>query len=366
MVDKESQLLDRKILSFIEIYREAPASDSEFEALAFEIFDYQFRRNSYYRKFCLLEKKTPENVRSWKEIPAMPTLTFKELTLASFPVKKRVCVFRTSGTTQEIKGAHFFDTLRLYEHSLLPTFKKYLLPDHAKLSYYFVVSSWKDKPRSSLSYMIEIVNRHLALRHGKYYIKKGVAQLDRLVLDLKKEKNAVILLATSLALKGFLDFLKGKNIKLHLAAGSRLMETGGYKGRTNEISKKVLYKLCDTYLGIPKTHCVSEYGMTELASQTYDTTLFDFVNHQERKPVKAGPAWLRTLVIDPRTGKESKKGQIGLLRHLDLANRPSVMAVQTEDLGRATGDGFELLGRAKSSPLRGCSLSYEELIKKRL
>ena len=71
---------------------------------------------------------------------------------------------------------------------------------------------------------------------------------------------------------------------------------------------------------------------------------------------------MRMLVIDPRSGKEAKKGQVGVLRHFDLANRGSVLAVQTEDLGRAVNGGFELLGRAAASELRGCSLSYEEFL----
>jgi hypothetical protein len=151
-------------------------------------------------------------------------------------------------------------------------------------------------------------------------------------------------------------------MKLRLISGSRIMETGGFKGKTKVISKKTLDAQCTAYLGIPKTHCVSEYGMTELSSQLYDTTLYDFLNRKKVKSIKAGPAWLRTLVIDPRTGKEARRGAAGLLRHFDLANRPSVMVVQTEDLGRVSRDGIELLGRANNTELRGCSLNYEEFI----
>ena len=77
----------------------------------------------------------------------------------------------------------------------------------------------------------------------------------------------------------------------------------------------------------------------------------------------AGPAWLRSWVVDPRTGREAKKGRAGVLCHVDLANRGSVLAVQTEDLGRSVDGGFELLGRAKGAQLRGCSLTYEEFIR---
>ena len=104
--------------------------------------------------------------------------------------------------------------------------------------------------------------------------------------------------------------------------------------------------------------------MTELSSQMYDTTLWDRTEGVRRRSFKTGPAWLKTLVIDPGTGEEAKKGKAGLLRHFDLANRGSVLAVQTEDLGRSAGEGFELLGRAKNADLRGCSLAYEDLLGK--
>jgi len=48
-----------------------------------------------------------------------------------------------------------------------------------------------------------------------------------------------------------------------------------------------------------------------------------------------------------------------LLRIYDLANVDSVMAIQTEDVGRAWQDGIELIGRASGAELRGCSLLTE-------
>jgi hypothetical protein len=61
-------------------------------------------------------------------------------------------------------------------------------------------------------------------------------------------------------------------------------------------------------------------------------------------------------VIDPETGREAREGGRGLIRIFDLANRGSVLAIQTEDVGVRRGDGFELLGRAPEAEARGCSL----------
>jgi hypothetical protein len=331
-----------------------------------------------------MEEKRPGELRSWKEIPAMPAVGFKELVLATFPIKKAVKVFKTSGTTGEVHGAHLFDTLKLYEAAILSSFEEYFFPSpypsphkgegNPKLPplpfrervgvrvglrgvvkgmrMFFLMASPKETPQSSLSYMMGAVNRKFSAGKGRFYFRKGEPLFKELARDLRKAEEPVMLLATAFSLKGFLDYLKSKKISLKLPAGSRLMETGGFKGRTKSVSKKSLYAECEKRLGIKREFCFSEYGMTELSSQFYANLSGIF----------KGPAWMRTLVIDPRTGKEARQGQVGLLRHFDLANRGSVLAIQTEDLGRARDGGFELLGRAPGADLRGCSLTYEELL----
>jgi hypothetical protein len=50
-----------------------------------------------------------------------------------------------------------------------------------------------------------------------------------------------------------------------------------------------------------------------------------------------------------------------MIRICDLANLWSAMCIQTEDLGIANGNGFEILGRAAGAEVRGCSLNAEAL-----
>ncbi len=354
--------MDARILSFIRRHARAAAPEKEFDALAIQLFRYQYERNPYYRRLCKAAGGSPDSVRSWKEIPAMPTAGFKELILTAFPAKQAVRVFRTSGTTREMKGAHFFDTLRLYDAAATLVFERYLMPDTRDLQFYFLTASPTEVPHSSLSYMMGLVNRRFARGRGKFYVKGGELEAQRLLDDLRRANRKVLILSTAFSLKYFLDFLRSRKASLRLRAGSRLMETGGFKGQTKQISRTALYRECRRRLGIEKDLCVSEYGMTELTSQFYDTTLRDRFLGIRRRPFKQGPAWMRTLVIDPRSGRPARRGRAGILRHFDLANRGSVLAVQTEDLGRAVGDGFELLGRLPGSELRGCSLSYEELL----
>ncbi|HEY6326912.1 MAG TPA: hypothetical protein VIW73_10425, partial [Candidatus Cybelea sp.] len=93
------------------------------------------------------------------------------------------------------------------------------------------------------------------------------------------------------------------------------------------------------------------YGMTELTSQYYDGA----ATRQ-----KIGPPWLRARVVGPDR-KTLPAGGVGALLHVDLANRSSCVAVQTEDLGVQRDGGFVLLGREQDALPRGCSLDAEQL-----
>ena len=74
---------------------------------------------------------TPDSARSWRDVPAVPTGAFKEVALRCFPQERERATFRTSGTTGARRGELHLDTLALYEASLLPTLRRFLLPDLA-------------------------------------------------------------------------------------------------------------------------------------------------------------------------------------------------------------------------------------------
>jgi hypothetical protein len=151
--------------------------------------------------------------------------------------------------------------------------------------------------------------------------------------------------------------LAARRLKFELPAGSRVMETGGYKGRSRAIPKAELHTLITQLLGIPADRIVCEYGMCELSSQAYDFRIPQ--PGQEGVPrsrMFRFPPWARARVVSPETGAEVGEGETGLIRVFDLANVYSVLAVQTEDLGIRRGEGFELVGRLSKSEARGCSL----------
>lgn len=194
---------------------------------------------------------------------------------------------------------------------------------------------------------------------GAFFVEEGWQ--ERLAETLRELQGPVVAFGTAFAWVHFFDSVSER---FSLPSGSRVVETGGFKGRSREVARDELYTLFTERLGVPATHCLSEYGMSEMASQFYDSTLYDHVHGIVRPVRKVALPWLRTRIMDPVTGQEAKTGEAGLLAHYDLANLNSVLAIQTEDMGIAAedDDGFYLLGRAPGAVLRGCSLTAEELM----
>jgi hypothetical protein len=152
-----------------------------------------------------------------------------------------------------------------------------------------------------------------------------------------------------------------------LPEGSRIMETGGYKGRIRALPRNELYRSLTLAFGVPVGRIVNEYGMTELLSQFYEPVLVSGSGvgkppgDWERR-FHRGPPWVRTRVLDPLTLEDAPEGEVGVLAHLDLANLGSVAAVLTEDLGRWVPGGFQLMGRSRGAEPRGCSLAMEDFL----
>jgi hypothetical protein len=351
--------MNTQVLDFI---RDPVGKD--FNILALQVFAYQFAHNFPYQRFCLSWRQTPETVLRWQDIPTVPTVAFKELDLACGPPEK---IFRTSGTThgQEKRGRHLVPDLQLYHASALTHFAACLLPDRRRLPVLTLIPPPEVRPDSSLTQMTEWVMTELSADGSRYFINTHGIQLDAFIeaLDQVQRKGTpVCILAITSALVAFFDCCEANNLHFALPGGSRIMDTGGNKGQGRTISRNGFLQSCWKYLKVAGYYCVNEYGMTEMASQFYDNVLYNRFRRSNEPRYKIGPAWTRTVVVDPETLQELPPGQTGLLRHLDLANVGSVMAIQTEDLGYVVGDGFEITGRVVGAEPRGCALALDELL----
>jgi hypothetical protein len=371
----ESRRLDETLLRFIERWHATGEgmSDAEFNALALQIFAYQLRYNAPYAAYCASKGIAAGRLpSSWEEIPPLPSAAFKEAALATFDVDTAALVFETSGTTRGEGGHHYMETRELYDASLLASFQHFLLPDHAQLRYLNLVPNPKENPRSSLGYMMAKVAERYGDGAPGWFVSQGELNVDAFVTELEaaiEHDRPVCIAATSFALVHLLDALHERSRYFALPAGSRIMETGGFKGRSRYVDRFALYEKTASRFGITLASIVSEYGMTELASQYYDDVAIQEAPEEATEPrYKTPPPWLRARVIGP-DGKTLPRGTVGALAHVDLANRSSCVAIQTEDLGvefdrSEYGQRIVLMGRDADASLRGCSLTAEDLVLK--
>ncbi len=342
---------------------DAPDADAWFEALALRVFAHQFEANDTYRAFCEGRGVAPDRITSWEDVPTVPARAFRHVDLVSAEGPPEA-VFLTSGTTAQAtaRGRHPVPRLSLYTASLRPAFRAHLLPGGERLPLLSLIPSPALAPGSSLSTMIGDVADTFATRvswlaHPRTGTDVG-AFLDA-AAGLADAGQPALVAGTAFAFVHLLDALAATGRHVRLPDGTRIMETGGFKGRSRSVPRDDLYMEIERRLGVPANHIVNEYGMTELLSQLYEPVLrVGALGRGRHVP----PPWLRVRALDPGTLEPVPAGRPGLLAFFDLANAGSVAHVLTEDVGTVSQDGVRLRGRARGAEPRGCSLAVEELL----
>ncbi len=354
--------LDKRILRFIE---GADGDDAQFERLALDVFAYQYGANEPYRRYCDRLGRTPDDVRSWMDVPAIPTSAFAQLRLACFPPDCAGLTFVSSGTTRATRSRHELEDTALYDASLLAHFRQRVLPDADAMQLVALAPSFDDAPHSSLAYMLSKISRVFGTAGDRFYLRDDKLDFEGAAAALSGAGMPVLVAGTAFGFVHFFDRCAAAGLRFTLPRGSRVVETGGFKGRSREVARDELYDWFEHVLGVPRELCVSEYGMCELGSQWYDANLEDHV--QGRTPrlhLKVGPHWARTLIVDRVTAAPRFDDEPGLLQLFDLSNRGSVASVLTGDLARHANGGFELLGRAPGEPPKGCSIAVDAALER--
>ena len=339
-------------------YVDAPHS-ARFEELARAAFRCQYERIASYRRLCRSLGVSPETVNDWRLIPAVPVAAFKTLELRVAPA---IETFRSSGTTGADRSVHGHPFPDLYRRVVDRTFPEFCLDrDEERPAMLALIPPRSHIEDSSLGFMVDHLLRRFGGSGSRYAFGPGgvdVAAAEKWCRDRRgAAEPSVLILATSFALAQWLEALAESGTRLRLPAGSRIFDTGGFKGRTREVAREELLTEIYYRLGISTDRVVREYGMTELTSQFYTGVL-----NGGDPEVLTGPPWLRARILDPITLTESPPGQPGIVAIFDLANVGSAVHLLTQDLGvQAEPGGFRLLGRAAEAELRGCSLTVELL-----
>jgi hypothetical protein len=335
-------------------------SDAEFDALALRLFAEQHANNAAYRRFCQLRGMTPRSVKSWRDIPAVPISAFKEVTLSCAPADSAQRVFMTSGTTRgDVKGRHYHPTLAVYDASMTRNFARRVMRGSGPLRMGILFPDEVEMPNSSLAHYLALAVKHFGAHASSWYVSTQGMDLDGVLEMLRNSERGgepCALLGASYSFVHLMDALREAGEQFRLPTGSRILDTGGYKGHSRELSLEEFYAGLQQCFGVPRDLCINMYGMTELSTQLYDS------GNATVPSVKTGPHWLRSRLVDPLTGRDVDTGEPGIVLHCDLANFNSVTSILTEDVGVAADGGFLLLGRAEGAQAKGCSLAVQEFL----
>lgn len=311
-------------------------STPDFAALCRETFEFQYTSNQLYREWCNRLGRDASNSRYIADIPALPIAFFKQAKVHTTEFAPQV-VFESSGTTGQQSSYHEVKDVLLYEQSYSKGFRLFY-GEPADWCILALLPSYLERGNSSLVYMVNGLVQQSKHPLNGFYLNNTAELADRL-RQVEASGQRTLLIGVTYAL---LDFAEQFPMALQHTV---VMETGGMKGRREELTREQVHGLLQEGFQINQVH--SEYGMTELLSQAYSNGAGRFVC----------PPWMRVLVRDERDPLVVRTEGEGILQVVDLANRYSCAFIATDDVGRVYADGsFEVWGRRDHSDLRGCSL----------
>jgi len=312
-----------------------------FTETALDIFNFQYRQNPVYNQFCNALHIDSTKINDISQIPFLPIDFFKTHAITTTPFEPAV-IFESSGTTKTTNSKHRVKDISLYHQSFTTAFNLF----YGSATEWCIIAllpSYLERNNSSLVMMADKLIQQSQHPKSGFYLN-DLQQLSNTLVELEKQQQKTLLIGVTFAL---LDFAEQYPMQLHYTT---IMETGGMKGRRQEMTRQEVHHILCNDFKVDKIH--SEYGMTELLSQAYS---------------KGGgifncPPWMKILIReddDPLSVRAADKHEIitGAINVIDLANIYSCSFIATDDAGKLYPDeSFEILGRLDNSDIRGCSL----------
>ncbi len=304
-----------------------------FDEAAMELFRMQSVRCGPYAEYLELTGCRPETVKRPEEIPHMPVEIFKthEVYCGDGPPE---ITFTSSATTGSTPSRHMMRRAEDYEKVFTRAFSMFY-GDPAAVAIFALLPGYLERRGSSLVYMADRLIK-AGGGEGGFFLDDHDGLLEAMARCCKPK----ILLGVSYAL---LDLAEKHAVRL---AGTTVMETGGMKGKREELPRGKMHETLALAFGVDAIH--SEYGMAELTSQAYSRGGGVFL----------APPWMRVRAADMNDPQDIlPPGGRGLLQITDLGNISSCAFIATRDVGTVDANGrFTVEGRAGRSEIRGCNL----------
>lgn len=340
-------------------------TQEDFDGLARAVVDHQQQHNAAYARYlnALPPFDSPHSAHP------IPTSAFKRATLTTFDPEEAVVCFRSSGTTEHDRGRHHLRDLSLARAAILPPFVRFMLPDRPRIHMLILAPPFAQAADSSLCFMFDELLTHCGTPESTHLVTHDidVAAFHTHINHAIEHNEPVFLLGPSFAYVHLLDAL-GDTFR-PLPEGSRLLETGGFKGKSRVVPRGELHAAIQRALDIPTPMIAGEYGMSELSSQLYEPTIRHHLAGLEPRRRYVAPPWCAPRVLHLDTLEPLPLGERGLVAFFDLANLESVASILTGDLGRLHpepdaphGVTLELLGRSPAATPKGCSIAIDSLL----
>ena len=340
---------------------------SHFEVLTLAVFRYQAIYNPTYQAYLQALRVEPEQIRNVNKVPFMPIGFFRQHSIVSTEkltkeaIDWAVC-FASSGTTVANTSQHYlFDTnlynivsQRIFEETYGPLTNFHILA---------LLPSYLERNNSSLVYMVQEFVAQTESEGSGFYLHNTTELTHQIKHLLATSARKILLIGVTFAL---LDWVESPFDLSFIGESGRVvvMETGGMKGRRREMIREEVHEILMKRLGLDTIH--SEYGMTELLSQSYSTgegifhpgaTMRVLLRDIYDPFTIFSPDYSRTgsrSTGERRTGSRSTGG----INVIDLANLDSCSFIETGDLGQYGPEpgSFRVMGRFDNSDVRGCNL----------
>jgi hypothetical protein len=307
------------------------------DSVIFDCFRFQFDNCAVFRKYVEL---LGVEVSSVEDIPFLPVRFFKTKKVYASRREPDI-VFTSSGTSGMDVSRHYVADANIYRISYSAGFR-YFFGDVSKYAVLALLPSYLERQGSSLITMVQGLIDDSGNPLSGFFLNNHKELFDTLQ-TLKKNKTPTLLIGVSFAL---LDFVEKFSVDFPELT---VMETGGMKGRREEITRDELHSIICSGFGVDRVF--SEYGMTELLSQAYSMG----------KGIYRTPPWMKIIIRDPKDPfRKMPEKTVGGVNIIDLANIYSCSFIETQDLGLIHPDGsFEIIGRFDESDIRGCNLMAE-------
>lgn len=312
--------------------------DKDFKEVALRVFRYQAGNNPVYRSFLENLGQDPFKVESLRQIPFLPIELFKSRVIKT-GIWKQKEVFTSSGSGTSGASRHFIYSTEYYHNVCRKIFEDFYGP----LSHYHILAllpNYLERSGSSLISMVTHFIEKTGSSYSGFYLRNFRELIKTLDATTRDNSRKTLLWGVPFAL---LDLARELSTKY---PGLVIIETGGMKGRREEMVREELHEILKLSFGTLKVH--SEYGMAELTSQAYAVNQGNFL----------GPPWMKIFIRDINDPMDfCPKGRVGGINVIDLGNLHSCAFIETQDLGMTDPDGaFQVLGRMDNSEMRGCNL----------